>query len=244
MLTFHQIKEWFSNKQAVGNKTLSGDYYQQANHWYQEVYENVAISRDRYRLLSIGLGTLLALSLTLTTILLPLKQYVYRLIEVNQQSGEVMQLKEIEGNRYAANWVVTRYFINQYVLNRHSYHFDDIKRTFNNTLALSNKEIANSYSNQIVDTNPYSPINTLNKNYYREVTDIVINQLNDHSALVRFSTLTHNRTTSSDVKKEDFQAVIKWEYENPANALSDRDKNPLGFTVTFYQVSPINSQAS
>lgn len=215
------------------------NYYQESKTWYSEVYESMICSRDRYRLLSIILAVLLTLSIVSLVSVLPLKQYVYRIMEVNTQTGEVSELNQLESTTLSENWVVTRYFISQYVQNRHEYHVEDIKRTFNLVLAMSNKEVAAVYNNDLVDTNPKSPINTLGKDYYRDVTILSQNQLNLNTALVRFKTTTYSRTNLNDVKTDDYQVVIKWQYQNNKESLPDRDKNPLGFTVTYYQLSPL-----
>jgi type IV secretion system protein VirB8 len=228
-------------KGSVSDSSLAtqAGYYQAAKDWYQEKYELITVSRNRYRVLAMGLGLLLALSFGAFIMLLPMKQYVYRLIEVNQQTGEVNALKEMEGNKYAGNWVITRYFIHQYVLNRHLYSHEDVKRTFNMTLAMSSKSIADDYSETIMDVNPESPLNILNTDYYREVNILGINQLNEKTALVRFKTITHHKTNKNDVKVEDLQAVVKWEFNNFPASLKDSDKNPLGFFVTYYKVTPV-----
>lgn len=223
-------------------KKMRGDYYQQAGDWYQDQYASMAISRHRYRLFAASAGVLLALSLIAIATMMPLKQYIYRIIEVNHQTGEVTALKELEGNRYAANWVMVRYFLNQYVMNRHLYSKEDIKRTFNLALSLSAKPIADDYAQQILDTNPQSPLNVLKDDYYRNVEVLGINQLNENTALVRFRTLTISKSDKSDKKINELQAVIKWEFSNITASLQDRDDNPLGFFVTYYQESPVYAE--
>ena len=69
-----------------------------------------------------------------------------------------------------------------------------------------------------------------------------INQLNDGTALVRFKTITTNKTAKSDKKSRVLQAVIKWEFKNIPASLKERDDNPLGFFVTYYQESPVNAE--
>jgi type IV secretion system protein VirB8 len=215
------------------------DYYVAAKNWYQEVYESTLCSRDRYRLLAILLGGLLMLNSIALVILLPLKQYFYRILTVNQTTGEVVQLKELESNRLPENWVMTRYFINQYIQNKNTYHYDDIKRSFNLTLAMSAPLIAKNVTAEIVDTNPASPINRLGKDGYEDVVVLSINQLNTNTALARFRTLTHPKEDTAHAKQADFQVVVKWDYQNNKAALQERDLNPLGFRVTYYQVSPL-----
>lgn len=214
------------------------EYYQSAKDWYYERYERMALSLNYYRAASIGMALLLALSLIAFVMVLPLKQTIYRLIAVNEHTGEVTTLKEAEPNTFIKNEAVTRYFIHQYVLNRHGYSYEDIKRTFNIALAMSAKPVADKYSASIVDTNPESPLNVLNKQAYREVNVLSVNPLNPNAALVRFQTITHQRNTN-ETKQADFQAVIKWDYQTPSKEMEDRDHNPLGFFVTYYQVAPV-----
>jgi type IV secretion system protein VirB8 len=240
-MIFKYVGTIFGNRNPSNLILAEHNYYDIAKDWHQEIYESVSVSRNRYRIFCLLLSFFLALTIFLTIALLPLKQYAYRLIEVNQQTGEVIQLKEIDGNHYTANWAITHYFISQYVMNRHVYSIEDIKRTFNNALSMSQGEIAERYSQQILDSNPNSPINILKKDYYREVTILGINQLDDRTALIRFYTTTHHRTNVTEFKKEDFQAVIKWEYHNHPESLEDRDLNPLGFMVTYYHVTPVNT---
>ena len=221
---------------------FEGDsYYQEAKSWYQENYESVVCAMNRYRVLAISLGILLGLSLIAFSVMLPLKSFMYRLIAVNQQTGEVTVLKELEGDHYAANWVVTRYFINQYIQQRQGYSLEDIKRRFNLVVAMSGSGIAKEYIDSTVDSNPKSPIVLLKNDYYRDVQVLSVNQLNDKTAVARFRETTHNRANVSDVKTTDWQVILKWEYVNPNESLAERDKNPLGFKVTYYQISPVFS---
>ena len=201
----------------------------------------IICAKNRYRLLAISLGILLGLNSIALSVLLPLKSFVYRMVEVNQQSGEVTVLKELEGNQYNANWVVTRYFINQYIQQRQGYSLDDIKRRFNLVIAMSNGALAKEYIDSTVDANPKSPIVLLKNDYYRDVQVLSVNQLNDQTAVARFRESTHNRANVADVKTTDWQVILKWEYVNPNESLAERDKNPLGFKVTYYQLSPVFS---
>ena len=198
-------------------------------------------SRDRYRLLAVILGGLLTLSVGLMIAMMPLKQYFYRLLTINQQTGEVVTLKELEQNTFTANWVVTHYFINQYIQNRHTYHYEDIKQRFNATLSMSSPKLADTYEADIIDKNPQSPINVLGKDGYRDVTVLSINPLNSNTALVRFKTVTRDKERTIEAKTENYQAIVKWDYHNSKASLQERDLNPLGFRVTYYQVTSVYS---
>lgn len=216
-------------------------YYREAKNWYNEVYESVVSSRNQYRLLAIAFGILLALSFTVILSMVPLKRSFYRIIEVNQQTGEVTQLKEVDLHTLSPEWPVTRYFIGEYVQNRHAYAYEDIKRTFNQALAMSQGEVAKHYQDDIFDTNPNSPINKLGKNKYREVIVYSINQYDKNTAIIRFKTVTHDRLHDNNSQSDDYRAVLKWTYQTDLNSI-DRDKTPLGFLVTYYQVTHVFSE--
>jgi len=234
------FKGFFKDNEKLKQNVESCDgYYKAGASWYEECYESITVSRNRWRMITLLLGFLLAILLIALSSLLPLKQYVYRLVEVNKNTGEVVSLKELENNKYKDSWVITRYFLNQYIMNRHLYSFEDIKRTFNQALALSSKSIAKDYMDLILDTNPESPLNILNTKYYRAVKVHSINQLNENTALVRFSTVTQNKNVKQDRRHENMQAVIKWKYQENSSSLKERDINPLGFLVTYYQESPL-----
>lgn len=234
-----KIQVAIEKKLLLQTPVREADYYIAAKNWYQEVYESTLCSRDRYRLLAVLLGGLLTISIIALVILIPLKQYFYRILTVNQTTGEVVQLKELESSRLSENWVMTRYFINQYIQNKNTYHYDDIKRSFNLTLAMSAPLISKNVESEIVDTNPQSPINVLGKEGYQDVVVLSINQLNANTALGRFRILTHPKEDTARVKQADFQAVVKWDYQNTKATLQERDLNPLGFRVTYYQASPL-----
>lgn len=223
----------------IENNIVGADYYQSARSWYEENYESLQCSRNRYRIFTFTMCALFALCIAAIIAILPLKQYVYRIIEVNKTTGELTVLKELEGNKLQATWAMDRYFINQYVQGREGYSFEDITRNYNLVIAMSARPIANKYMADTVDTNPASPIKLLSDRYYKEAKVLSINQLNPNTAIARFQTALVNKDNFNDTKKEDWQAVIKWDYVDRAVPLSDRDKNPLGFTVTYYQVSPV-----
>lgn len=231
----------FPDATSEVNDTGNG-YYQAAKSWYAENYEAIFCSRNWFRLATIGLSILLALSLICLSALLPLKQYYYRILTVNQQTGEVAVLKELEGNTYTANWAMTHYFISQYVNDRESYSIQDIKRKLNQVIAMSDSKIADSYVATTVVSNPKSPINTLKGDYYRTVDIAGIDKLNEQTALVRFKIITHNSSDVNERKAKDWHAIVRWRYVNDPATLPDRDKNPLGFKVTYYQLEPVYTE--
>jgi len=225
-------------KDAVNEKIVNNNYFVEAKSWFEEKYEAVEVSRNQYRLLFFCLFVLLALSMTGYIILLPLKQTIYRVIAVNNTTGEIETLQDTNPKQFETNWPVTRYFINQYVINRESYNSDDIIYPYNLALSFTAPELAEQYKKHMHDTDPMSPINVLGKDNFRTVNVLSISKLSDSAALVRFDTVTKNKVSGS-VKTEAWNVVIKWRYALLTETTPQRDKNPLGFQVTYYQVNSV-----
>jgi type IV secretory pathway component VirB8 len=56
---------------------------------------------------------------------------------------------------------------------------------------------------------------------------------------VKFEKTLHDRATHSEqiIQKE---AIIRWEYQTAETTQKMLERDPLGFKVTYYQVSQVN----
>jgi type IV secretory pathway component VirB8 len=66
-----------------------------------------------------------------------------------------------------------------------------------------------------------------------------LNRLNDNTVDVKFEKTLHDRTSNTEqvIHKE---AIIKWHYLDAQTTEKMLDRDPLGFQVTYYQVSQVN----
>ena len=95
------------------------------------------------------------------------------------------------------------------------------------------------YETLIKSDNKQSPYQRFGKDSYVTVHVLSVNRLNDNTVDVKFEKTLHDRTAHSEnvIQKE---AIIRWEYQIGETSQKMLERDPLGFKVTYYQVSQIN----
>lgn len=214
-------------------------FYQAASDWRYDRYYSKTIWL-RYSLI-INTALLIALLLTLVMIacLIPLKQKVPYLYAFNQATGEVTKLGELEPTKLSANWQMTRYFIIHYVMNRESYDSDNLEIPYQLAWAQSNAIIRKQYDAEVSSNLANSPYQKYGKDKAITVRVLSVSRLNDNTAAIRFEKQLRDKTANTQqiVQQE---AILKWQYQSMKTTQTQLDRNPLGFTVIYYQVTPVN----
>ncbi|WP_218813802.1 virB8 family protein [Rickettsiella endosymbiont of Dermanyssus gallinae] len=221
------------------NSDLKQAYYQTATDWRYDIYQNKSVWL-RYSLIG-NAGLLLTLLLALLTLvcLVPLKQKVPYLYTFNHATGEITKLGELEPTHLTANWQLTRYFLIHYVMNRENYDRDDLERPYQLAWAQSSPTIRQQYDAEVDSNAPTSPYQKHGKDKTIRVSKVWPSRLNDHTAVIRFEKqLRDKRTNTQQIAYE--QAIVKWQYQSVKATQTQLDRNPLGFTVTYYQVTPVS----
>ncbi len=234
-----------SNKQT----TLSSNenYYQEASEWRKEIFDSQRVWLSRSILGLIILTILLALSLSANFFLFPLKRTIPYLYTLNETTGELTQLgaysSQDKTTQSMQDWLMTRFLLVRYVVNRESYDADNLNQPYQIAWAMSDDAIAQDYVNSSRTDNPNSPYAIYGKTKYVTVHVLAVNQLNDETAAVRFEQTIHDHDSDSDqtIQKE---AIIKWSYTTPDTTEKMLDRDPLGFKVTYYQPTQVNLNQS
>jgi type IV secretion system protein VirB8 len=217
----------------------SSNYYQEADHWRYQIHESQTVWLHRSLLLNLLLLLLLTLMTAACLCLFPLKQSVPYVYALNQTTGELTQLGKAEPRTYAQDWLLTRYFLIQYVINRESYSADNLERPYQITYAMSDATIAKRYEEEVNSNNPRSPLNLYSKDKIVTVHVLSVSQLNHDTAEVRFIKTLHDKDANTQHRLQK-TAIIKWKYTTPITTQKMLDRNPLGFKVTYYQVNQVN----
>lgn len=89
------------------------------------------------------------------------------------------------------------------------------------------------------ESNPASPLNQYGKKSFITVTIHSMAALNDNTAEVHFEKIQHDKDSGQETRQS-LVAIVKWRYDNMKTTQSQRDKNPLGFQVTYYQPTYVN----
>lgn len=214
-------------------------FYQKARDWTYDMYQSQTVWLRRACIALIMLSVLLMLSLLANILMLPLKEKVPYLYAFDHSTGEITKVGELEKSTLSANWTLSRYLLIHYVIQAESYDIDNLDQPYQQVWAQSNQAVRSQYDQRVSSTNVFSPYKQYGKDKYVTIKVVSINPLNDNTVDVKFEKTLHDRATNSlDVIQK--EAIIKWEYTqvNATQTLLDRD--PLGFKVTYYQVTQIN----
>lgn len=217
----------------------TANFYRATSDWAYDLYQSQAIWLRRALLALVALTLLLILSLLCNLFLFPLKEKVPYLYAFDKASGEVTKIGTLESTQLSANWAVARYFLIRYVINYESYDFDNVDVPYQMVWAQSADNVRTQYENQVKSGNADSPYRLYGKDKYVTVRVLSINQLNDNTVDVKFEKQLHDRATNTELvtRKE---AIIKWQFAEAETTQKMLDRDPLGFKVTYYQVSQVN----
>jgi len=182
---------------------------------------------------------LLTLSLITNVCLFPLKEKVPYLYAFDHATGEVTKIGTLEPTNLSSNWELARYCLIRYVINYESYDYDNIDVPYQMVWAQSAEHVRKQYEEKVKSSNDTSPYRLYGKDKYITVHVLSVNRLNDKTVDVKFEKTLHDRVTESQQVLQQ-EAIIKWDFATAQISQKMLDRDPLGFKVTYYQVSQIN----
>lgn len=238
MMTRFMKGELCMNKKTEIQVTRE-EYYQSTKDWAYEIFQSKSLQL-RWALCGLIVMTMmLCLSLLSHLYLMPLKEKVPYLYAFDHATGEITKIGTLEPSTLTANWELSRYLMIRYVINYESYDYDNIDNPYQQVWAQSGDKVRKQYEDSINSSNKTSPINLYGKDKYITVRVISINKLNDNTVDVKFEKTLHDRASGSQqfIQKE---AIIKWEFTTAEVTQKMLERDPLGFKVTYYQVSQVN----
>jgi len=215
------------------------NFYQSASDWAYDMHQSHSLWLRRCIFALVGLGFLLALSLILNLTLFPLKEKVPYLYAFDHASGEITKVGTLERTTFSSEWEMSRYFLIHYVIQYESYDFDNVEQPYQMVWAQSSDHVREQYDSIVKSSNSNAPYRLYGKDKYVTVRVIAINQLNESTVDVKFEKTLHDRASNSEqiTQKE---AIVKWEFSQSETTQKMLDRDPLGFKVTYYQVSQVN----
>jgi len=215
------------------------DLYRAATDWTYDIYHSHTLWLRRVLLLTISLLILLLISMVSNLFLFPLKEKVPYLYAFDHATGEITTIGVLEPTKLSSNWALSRYLLMQYVNHRESYDFDNIDLPYQMVWAQSADDVRKRYEDAVNSSNVNSPYKMYGKDKFITVHVISINRLNDNTADIKFEKRLCDR--SSDVLHIIHQeAIVKWTFNTAITTQEMLDRDPLGFKVTYYQVSQVN----
>lgn len=206
-------------------------------------FESVSMDRDK-RDKKIGwtvgaIGAVMGvLSLVAVNALLPLKQTNVELYVLNEITGVIQKVTTVKEGTLSKQEALNRMFVDNYINMRNRYNYFQLQSDYDTVPIYGTDEVNSVYLKEF--DGPDSP----EIKYKKGNTVVTIRVLSkvfsdatdpDQLATARFEKTIKN-VMDGKINTEYWTVRMTFHYE-PSKKLKDdeRDKNPLGFTVTSYQ---------
>lgn len=180
---------------------------------------------------------LLIISWIILVIILPLKEVTPYVIQVNEKTGIPDIITVVDSEQLQANEALDKYFVNSYIQIRESYTYQTIQKTYIETQLYSSENVKNEYLAQMNRAD--SPDQVMKTGTISvKVNSIILEDIENVDVKMATARIVKTYTTErNEVYQRNFIIKMAYEYE-PAQKLelSFRLENPLGFSVTSYQI--------
>ncbi len=209
-------------------------YYAQVSS-YQEDRVRAARRTGRMGFIVGGIGALLGVAGVGTAAsLAPLKTVFPVVFRVDNATGAVERVYDIQGGPMAATEATSRYFLWQYVRLRQGYDIHTAQHDYETVPAMSTPPVAAEYVAAFRGTNPMSPQVVLGSDGTSSVSWKSTAFLGPKLAQIRF--IQTEQKPGVVLAPKYMVATIAYDFVPGPVAESASNSNPLGFVVTSYRV--------
>jgi type IV secretion system protein VirB8 len=180
---------------------------------------------------------LLIISWVILAIILPLKEVTPYVIQVNEKTGIPDVITVVDPEQLHANEALDKYFVNSYIQTRESYTYQTIQNTYIETQLYSSDKVKNEYL--ALMNRPDSPDQVIKTGTISvKVNSIILEDMESVDVKMATARIIKTYTTEkNEVYQRNFIIKMSYEYEPQQKLkLSYRLENPLGFSVTSYQI--------
>lgn len=219
-----------------------------SKHWYQDKYQHVLVQRNVLALVAICALAAALIAVLAVARLAPLKSVEPYLLQIDEKSGITQKVEPVTRQQYAANDAVDRYFTSLYLRVREGYNFSILRYNYNIVRLMSTPEVYNGFRRAVDATNPQSLAATLGAQGHRDVRIRSISYIQNPPlpggrAQEKTPTkIMQARITTVDMIPNAADVVQQWvvtiNFEYASLNLNEEEQllNPLGYTVTSYQI--------
>lgn len=217
------------------HKQAEKAYYEEAKEWESEKYRS-ARGRARVWAWIAGLSLVVTFMCVITLMLvLPLKEVVPYVIEVDRASGLVEVKRSITEGGVSESEAITKYFIVDYLNAREAYLYDRAQVDFVKVQKMSSAEVASNHFTWFQPSNDDSPLNVFGKSGTVEIQIRNVSFIDEDTV-----TIPIKRTERTKGQINDKYEVVTMSFQYLQDPASEEDRfiNPLGFQVTAYRKDP------
>lgn len=178
----------------------------------------------------------IALQAVALTLLIPLKSIVPYVYMVDKLTGEVA-VGATAKDFVSSTELNDKYWVSKFILAHERYNYRLLQTDFDTVQLLAGDNIYNQYAARF--DGPNSIEKKLGDNVLVTPKIISISITNGNLATVRFERKQQETRAGGEAKTTRWIALIRYEYKTQLNRKeTDLVQNPLGFTITGYQVDP------
>lgn len=215
--------------------------------WYKDQYQHMLVQRNMLAIL-----TLCALLAAIASVFLVMtvaqnKTVEPYVIQIDERSGMVQLVDPVSRNEYAANELIDRYFVAQYLNARESYNITTLRYNYNIVRVMSAVDVFNTFSRDVAPSNPTSAAALLKSGGQRQLRIRSLAYIQNPPPAYGSEETTPAKIMQARIQLRDIGAsgndvvenyivTITFEYTQLQLSEEERLINPLGFTVTQYQI--------
>lgn len=211
-----------------------------SKHWYQDKYQQVLTQRNILALLAIVALLIAAMAVLAVMRLAPLKTVEPYLLTIDDKTGITARVNPVERGQYSAFESVDRYFTAAYVRMYEGYNLGTLVQNYETIRLMSTKPIFANYRAAIDASNPESVTKRLGAGGQRDVKirsmAYLPNATAGNSKTIQAHVVTTETGTNADGAPKYWVITVTFEYAELDLNEEERWINPLGYTVTRYQV--------
>jgi len=205
-----------------------------ADSWATSVTDDLERSNRRAWIVAIIAALIALVEAVALVFLIPLKQVEPYTLLVDRQTGNVEALAPLDTQLVAPDAALTRSFLVQYVIAREGFSQSGLQDDYRRVSLWSNNTVGQQYARAMEASNPISPLAYLPRGGTIQTEVKSVSNLSDDRAMVRFTTTRVDvGTTPQD--RQNWVAVIDYQFTSAEMSEADRYINPLGFQVTNYR---------
>lgn len=220
-----------------------------SKHWYQDKYQHVLTQRNMLALIAAASLLVAVIAAFAVFRLAPLKSVQPYLIQIDEKTGITQRVQPITRRDYAADQGVDRYFTATYLRLRESYNISVLRYNYNVLRLMSTAEVFRRARAQLDPNNPESTAKRLGTYGQRDVKIRSMVYVTNPGERRNAGTVTTSKilqaritTTESMPNQPDKSSLwivtVTFEYADLSLNQEEQLLNPLGYTVTSYQIQP------
>lgn len=230
-------------------KRKQQDVSDSSKHWYQDKYQHVLTQRNMLALIAVVSLFAAAAAAFAVFRLAPLKSVQPYLIQIDEKTGITQRVIPITREDYAASQAVDRYFTHTYLRLREAYNINTLRYNYNIVRLMSTREIFARFREQVNPANEDSiskRLGTLGQRDVKIRSMVYVTNPADRRAASSVTTskilqarITTIESTPNLPDRINYWIVtITFEYADLSLNTEEQLLNPLGYTVTSYQIQP------